>query len=170
MLKTIESNIEALIDKIQRCHPGQSKNSYSFLKFSQSSSFANRMEGSILERSSLLASPNMVSEEMSIESIFKLLNRADKSLETLSDNLKNEAKFRNQVTKKIDFQNLKTSENNERNYLQKIEDIKSGIHDEYAQKITNIVNQNTELVNKIKQEFMEEQEERYQKWQEELKE
>lgn len=85
VLKTIESNLENLCEKIQLCDPSQTKSSYAYLKFNQTKSYGKTLEGSMLDKSSILSSPTMFSEEIAIEAIFKLLSRADKILVNLAD-------------------------------------------------------------------------------------
>ncbi|CAI2362903.1 unnamed protein product [Moneuplotes crassus] len=164
VLRTIETNLESLIDKIQRCHPGQAKNNYSFLKFSKPSESSRRLEGSLLQRSSILSTPQMVSEEVSIESIFKLLTRADKSLDNLSGTLKNESKFKTQLSRKLDFQNVNSSEFLQKSLETKFDQYKVELESEFNRKIGEITRKNDDIIESLQRDHRKELEEHTKQW------
>ena len=97
VLKTVESNIENLLEKIMYCHPSNSKNAYSFLKFTQPAEYSKKRNECLFERSSVISTPSIVCEENIINSIFKLLSRADTAITNLTETLKQENKLRTDI-------------------------------------------------------------------------
>jgi hypothetical protein len=154
VLKTIQSNLESLLEKIQKCHPSYRKNNYSYLKFSQPTVYSRTLDGSLMERSSAIWSPSIVTDEGSIESIFKLLSRTDKALESLSETLNKEACFRNQLSKKINFGvadfEWKSEEVLKLAYETKFEKLKIDLQAEYSQKIKEMVQKHTQQMAELK--------------------
>lgn len=110
----------------------------------------------MLQRSSILSNPKMISEEISIDSIFKLLSRADKNIENLSETLKNESNFKSQLNRKLDFYNVNSPENIEKSLQLKFENLKSQIENDCELKIQNILKANSQMVEGIRQSHEEE--------------
>ena len=55
------------------------------------------MNESLLERSTVISTPSIVCEETIINTIFKLLSRADTAVSNLSETLKQESKLRTDI-------------------------------------------------------------------------
>ena len=55
------------------------------------------MNESLLERSSTISTPSITWEETTINSIFKLLGRADTAIANLTETLKQESKLRSDI-------------------------------------------------------------------------
>lgn len=107
-----------------------------------------------MERSSVIWSPSIATDEGSIDSIFKLLSRTDKALESLSDTLRKEVSFRNQLSRKINFGVVdfesKSEENLKLTYEARLEKLKIDLQTEYTQKIKEMVHAHTQQISELK--------------------
>jgi F0F1-type ATP synthase membrane subunit b/b' len=107
----------------------------------------------MLEKSSIISSPTMFSEEIAIETIFKHLSRADKVIANLTETLKSEAKFKNQLIKKIDFSNVHSNEATKQSYECRLDSIRTDLHSEYSEKLSEIMRKHNEQICELKKQL-----------------